>query len=157
MPQYDYSSNGYYFITICVKEKHKLLGKIVGDGAYDVPHTELSEYGKIAEKYIISSNNVENLTIEHYVIMPDHIHMLVYIDDIDGTSRAPSPTNSKISHMVSTFKRFCNKEYGENIWQRSFHDHVIRDEADYVRHYEYITSNPFVSEETENGPFDGLI
>lgn len=166
MPSYDYSSNGYYFITICVKNKEKLLCRVVGGGALDAPRMELTEIGKIAEKYILSSNNIKDLSIEKYIIMPDHIHMLVFIDDPNGmlrdpepngtsrapngTSRAPSPTgavNSKLSHMVSTFKRFCNRDIGRNIWQRSFHDHVVRSEKDLAWHYNYVESNPAVLQE----------
>ena len=63
--------------------------------------------------------------------------------DQNGTSRAPSPTvNNVISHAVSTLKRFVNRDIGQNIFQRSFYDHVIRDEADYDRHIKYIFENP---------------
>ncbi len=48
----------------------------------------------------------------------------------------------KIPHYVGTLKRFCNKEIGENIFQRSYHDHIIRNETDYRKIYEYIESNP---------------
>ena len=50
--------------------------------------------------------------------------------------------NSVVSLFVSTFKRFCNKEYGENIWQYRSYDHVIRDRDDYERHLKYISENP---------------
>lgn len=57
-------------------------------------------------------------------------------------SGTPSPTNSVISRFVSTFKRFCNKEFGKNLWQRSFNDHIIRDKEDYNKIWEYIDTNP---------------
>ena len=60
----------------------------------------------------------------------------------NGTSRAPSPTNETIPHIVSTFKRFCNKDIGENIFQRSFYDHVIRNKQDYEQISKYIYENP---------------
>ncbi len=144
MKEYDYSENGMYFITICVKNKEKLLCNIVGGGVLDAPKTELTKSGKIVEKYIHSINNVNKVSVENYVIMPDHIHLLIYVDNIDdyGTSRTPSPTNSLISKTVSGFKRFCNKEIGYNIWQRSYYDHVIRNEKDYIKHFNYIEDNP---------------
>ena len=147
LKDYDYSENGLYFLTVCTKNKEKLLGNIVGDGVTGVPKTELSPIGKIVEKYILSINNTEKITVQNYVIMPDHIHLLIFVDNYtenltsNGTSKTPSPTNSLVSHMVSTFKRFCNKEIGYNIWQRSFFDHVIRGEQDYLKHYRYIESN----------------
>ena len=57
-------------------------------------------------------------------------------------SKAPSPTNNKISLAVSTLKRFVNSEVGANIFQRSFHDHIIRGEDDYKKIWEYIDTNP---------------
>ncbi len=148
---YDYNENGLYFLTICVKNKEKILCKIVGDGVLDVPKIILSPYGKIVEKYILSINNTEKISVHKYVIMPDHIHLLIFVDNytegpLHGTSRTPSPTNALVPHMVSTFKRFCNKEIGLNIWQRGFYDHIIRNEQDYIKHYNYIETNPLLWE-----------
>ena len=151
LKEFDYSSSGAYFITICTKERQKILSKIVGDGAHDVPKTELTEYGKIVEKYILSTDKIENAFVEQYVIMPNHIHMIVYVANPEnkyenlkggGTSRAPSPTNEIIPHIVSTLKRLCNKEIGENIFQRSYHDHIIRNKEDYEEISKYIYQNP---------------
>ncbi len=74
--------------------------------------------------------------------MPNHIHFILVIENIDGTSKAPSPTNNTISHSVSTFKIFVNKEIVRNTFQRSFHDHIIRGEEDYLKIWEYIETNP---------------
>ena len=148
------------FLTICVKNKEKLLCNIVGDGVLDIPETVLSPIGKIVEKYVLSINNTEKVSVQKYVIMPDHIHLLVFVDNYtegtpengtsktpeNGTSKTPSPTNALIPHMVSTFKRFCNRELGRNIWQRGFYDHIIRNEKDYIKHYNYIETNPLLWE-----------
>ena len=145
LPCYDYSQNGLYFLTICTHNRQKILCDIiVGDGVLDVPEIKLTPTGKIVEKYIYSMNNVDKLSVEKYVIMPDHIHLILYIDDIDpfGTSRTPFPTNFRIPKTISGFKRLCNKEIGKNIWQRSFHDHIIRDEKDYITRCDYIDKNP---------------
>ena len=80
--------------------------------------------------------------MEKYVIMPNHIHMILAIESSGGPSRAPAPTNAMIPRTVASLKRFCNREIGENIFQRSYHDHVIRDEADYRRIWHYIDTNP---------------
>ena len=82
--------------------------------------------------------------VEKYVIMPDHIHLMVFLENEDyyGTSRTPSPTNEVIPKTVSGFKRLCNKEIGKNIWQRGYYDHVIRNDADYSKHFDYIENNP---------------
>ncbi len=54
----------------------------------------------------------------------------------------PPPTNAVISSFVSTFKRFCNKRIGCNIWQCSYNDHITRDEEDFLHHLKYIDENP---------------
>ncbi len=139
---YDYSAPGAYFITICVKNRQQLLSKIVGDGVLDVPQNQLTFYGNIANKHILAMGDFyNNILIEKYVIMPNHIHLLLRITETDGTSGRPSPTNSLISKFVGTFKRLCNKEYGRNIWQRQSHDHIIRGEKDYQKIWEYIATN----------------
>ena len=140
---FDYSSAGAYFITICVKDRKNLLGQIVGTGVLDGPLNKLSDYGKIAERYILQLNDFyEHLSVDNFVIMPNHIHILLSVLKYDGPSGTPVPTNNTISRFVSTFKRFCNKEYGRNIWQRSFNDHIIRNENDYLVRWNYIDSNP---------------
>ena len=160
LKEYDYSSPGAYFITICTKDKKKLLSKItVGDGVLDVPKNVLTKYGEIAKKHIKQMNSFyDYICVDKYVIMPNHIHFILSITNYSdcGTSRTPSPTNSVISQFVSTFKRFSNKDYGENIWQRSYHDHIIRSEIDYKKIWEYIDTNVirwekdcFYNDETE--------
>ena len=160
---YDYSSKGAYFVTICSKnkehifstidysafEKYEVLySRIVGDGALDVPQPTLTQIGKIVEKYLLSSENISGVTIGEYVIMPNHIHFVVLLDpekyqrEVYGTSRAPSPTNEMLPHIVSTFKRFVNKATGENVFQRSYIEHIIRDANDYNAKRKYIYENP---------------
>ena len=140
---YSYSTPGAYFITICTKDKKNILGRIVGGGAFDAPQLCPSEAGIVAQRHILSGNRIPGITVDKYVIMPNHVHMILTVEDgRDGPSRAPAPTNEAIPHFVSTYKRFCNKELGENIFQRSYHDHVIRNEQDYLRIWQYIDTNP---------------
>ena len=95
------------------------------------------------EKYICSGNRMERARVEKYVIMPNHIHILMIVDmDVSGTPRASSPTTAVIPRFVASLKRFSNQEIGENIFQRSYHDHVIRGEQDYLKIWEYIENNP---------------
>ncbi len=142
---FDYSSVGAYFITICTHNRHKILSYIVGGDVLDAPGKgELSSYGKIAEKYILQMDSFyDDIKVERYVIMPNHIHMILFVRD-GGASRTSPPTrqHATLSQFVSTFKRFSNKEYGTNIWQRHFNDHVIRNRKDYEEHVKYICENP---------------
>ena len=153
LKEYDYNTSGYYFITICTKNKAKILCDIVGDGVYDIPNIQLSKLGEIADKYIKKLNGqYSNVSIDKYVIMPNHIHLIIKITEffdgekiLFGTSQAPYPTsatNAIIPKFVSLYKRYCNRECNANIFQRSFYDHVIRGEQDYKEIWEYIEENP---------------
>ena len=155
LSSHDYSSRGAYFVTICVKNRMPLLSSIktvkepnaVGDGAHDVPCVELTPMGNIVEKHLLSSKNIKGVQVDKYIIMPDHIHVIFFINMepfncAQGTSRAPSPTNEMLPHIISTFKRFCSKEIGYNIFQRSYIDHIIRDRDDYLTKVKYLSTNP---------------
>ena len=158
---FDYNTTGAYLITICTEDRRQILSRIVGvdvlgdpsqgknhSVGVDVPgdpkNVELLPHGTVADKYIKQMNEFyENITVGQYVIMPNHIHFLLFVCE-DGSPRTSTPTKqtSFVSHFVSTFKRFCNKEYGGNIWQRGFYDHVIRNRDDYEEHVKYVYQNP---------------
>ncbi|MBR5437584.1 MAG: transposase [Clostridia bacterium] len=147
LKHYDYGSNGMYFITICTKNKAHILGKIVGATIGRPPRICLSRCGEIT-KYAIENINsfYPAVSVVKYVIMPNHIHLIVTVNkpdsDKNGTSRAPSPTNAVIPRVISTFKRLVNKDTGKDTFQRSYHDHIIRNEKDYEKIWEYIDTNP---------------
>ena len=129
--EYDYSQCGAYFVTICTQNRRPILSNIVGDDAHIVP----KRYGQIAEKYL--KNTAE---IEKYVIMPDHIHMLIRLEEQGAEKR--SPQASRIASIVRSIKTLTTKEIGEPIFQRSYYDHVIRNQRDYNEIWEYIENNP---------------
>ena len=142
---FDYNRAGAYFITICTENRRQILSHIVGGDVLDAPNNiVLLPYGEVARHSIDQLNNYyHHITVDKYVIMPNHIHILLLVNE-DGSSRTSTPTrqHSAISQFVSTFKRFCNKEYGKNIWQRNFNDHIIRNRKDYEEHLRYICENP---------------
>jgi len=148
----DYDHNKIVFLTICTQNRRCILSRIVGTGVLDgpsvSPYIELTHYGKIADKYINQLNAFyDNISVENYVIMPNHIHILLWIknehnettvtDQITTTAQ-----NTITARFLSTFKRFCNKECGENIWQYRSYDHIIRNRKDYEEHLQYIHQNP---------------
>ena len=141
LKNYDYSTPNAYFITICTKDRKCILSDIsVGDDAYIVPQLHVSHYGMVCDRYIRNINEkYENVTVDKYIIMPNHIHMII---SIGGTMRASSPTK-KVWDIVRSFKILVTKETGKRIWQRSFHDHVIRGDDDYRKIWEYIDTNVF--------------
>ena len=71
---YDYSSAGYYFVTLCVKDKRKLLGNVVGDAVLSVPIVELSDTGEIVKSFLTKMNYIlDYATLMNYVIMPNQM------------------------------------------------------------------------------------
>ena len=144
---YDYSTPGVYFITVCTENRRRVLGNLVERDACDAPKIKMSVYGEILEKYIILlSKKYEHIRIDKYVVMPDHFHLLLRITNRNlrecGVSQASRPTKSEVAKFVSLLKRYFNKEYGKNIWQASYNDHIIRNEKDYLEVIEYIDNNP---------------
>ena len=137
IPKFDYAAPGAYFVTICTKNRQQCLGTVVvGADAHIGPRVELSEYGKIVEKYMQRIPGIGK-----YVIMPNHIHMIIEILTEEGSMWASTPTQS-VSQRVRSFKTLVSKEIGVSLWQRSFYDHVIRSEAEYLEIWQYIDENP---------------
>lgn len=133
---YNYSNDGYYFITICTCNKQKILCNIVGERT-TLPQIKLSRIGEIVEKSITNIyKHYEGVSVCKYVIMPNHLHLIIIIKN---GSVIRSPT---ISNIIGQMKSYVTKQVGFCIWQRSFYDHVIRDEDDYLRICEYIENNP---------------
>ncbi len=136
---YDYSLCGAYFLTICTYHHQQLLGNIVFDNQGNA--IELSEIGLIVQNTLEGSNKrFPDFEIIKYSIMPNHIHILLeklYCD---------SNQTRTISDFVCAFKSLATKEIrlkhpGIKIWKKSFHDHIIRDERDFARHWNYIEQN----------------
>ena len=140
--QFDYNSQNAYFLTICTLERKCILSTIAIRST-GTPAVVLSEYGEAVERCILSINKTGYAKVDHYVIMPDHIHLIICIrkNDHNETTLA----NQTVPHVVSTFKRFCRKEIGASIFQRSYFDHVIRDREDYETRMKYVYDNPIKS------------
>jgi REP element-mobilizing transposase RayT len=140
LADYDYSQPGAYFITLCVKDRRCLLSTIVGADAHIGPQPKLAPFGNVVEKYLKTIPG-----IGPYVIMPNHVHMILHISANDvrqGPMWASAPTEASVPNLIRSFKTLVSKELGESIWQRSYYDHVIRDEADYLVRVRYIEENP---------------
>lgn len=145
LKNYDYSESRAYFITVCTQGKKQNLSEIaVGDG-FPVP--KLSANGKIVCEFIEAiSEKFSDVKINNYVVMPDHIHLLITIVSKDDGTGNPSPT---IGNIMGWFKyqttkniNLRNNKSGERFWQRSYYDHVIRNEEDFAETYTYIDLNP---------------
>lgn len=137
LPDYDYSKEGAYFITICTKDRQMLLWTTAVGTPMGRP--PLSEYGLVVEKAI---NNIQNIypvaSVHKYVIMPNHIHLIIMMSADSGRPMVV-PT---ISRIINQFKGYVSKQVGFSVWQSRFYEHIIRNEQDYLEISEYIDYNP---------------
>ena len=133
IPNYDYSKDNYYFVTICTYEKTCIFGTV----------REIGRYGKLAADSIDTlSSHYSNVSIDKYVVMPNHIHMIVVIG-----CKIEISDNPTLSQIIGAYKSEVTRLIHQSapsiqIWQRSFHDHVIRNQRDYDRIWNYIHTNP---------------
>ncbi len=137
LKEYDYSTPGAYFITICTKNKEKLLSRIiVREGLCVLPQNILTPIGKEIENSLQYINdNFIGVKIDKYVIMPNHIHLIVMIDDAGGHGNPP------LQNIIGQSKSYTTNKFEGILWQRSFHGHIIRGEHDYQKIWEYIDTN----------------
>ncbi len=137
LKNYDYSGNGAYFVTICTHNRKCILSDIVGEGLCTLPKNTLTPIGKEIEKSIqYIDENYEGAIIDKYVIMPNHIHLIVILNNSGGHGNPP------LQNIIGNMKSFTTKKYGDILWQRSFHGHIIRGKRDYKEIWEYIDTNP---------------
>ena len=144
---YNYSEIGLYYITICTYKKEKILCSMdekICDANFDEiefeKYIKYTDIGNICKTAIDSiEKNYENVKVDNFVIMPNHIHMIISIK---------KNNDIKISQVVSYFKSYVSREYNKisnkknEIWQKSFYEHVIRNDDDYKRIVEYVVYNP---------------
>jgi len=131
---YDYSQNGAYFITICSKNHEQLFSQIVGAVDNRPSYTELSVIGKVIEKEIQIMQEIrKNIVIDCYVIMPNHVHMIIVINNNGDNGRlTTAPTGATVSEIVRLWKRAISKQIGFSPWQKSFHDRIIAFPIDFA-------------------------
>ena len=161
LQNYDYSQSGLYFVTICVNYRLAIFGQIM-DG-----EMQLSDAGIIVKNtWLDLVNHVSNVKLHEFVVMPNHFHGIIEIvgagskpaqhDDnlSNGNLRyeraglEPAPTKD-LSEIIRQFKTFSARRInqlqnsiGAPVWQRNFHEHIIRNETDYLRIANYVQTNP---------------
>jgi REP element-mobilizing transposase RayT len=123
---FDYSSSGVYFVTTCTRERACVLGHLEGEVVM------LSPVGRAAETCLLDTpRHHPDVSLDAYVVMPNHVHAVLRID------------GPPLGLVVATFKAAVTRVTGvKGMWQRGYHDHVVRDEDDLARIREYIASNP---------------
>ena len=142
IPGYDYSTPGAYFVTICTQERRQILSIIRRGDPCGRPSLELTEYGTIVERCLRRTETLYGVQLQPYVIMPNHIHFICRIEQ-RATPRV-APTLGRIVGAVKSMSANQCRTAGltEKLWQRSYHDHVIRNEEDFREIWEYIDTNP---------------
>ena len=140
LEKHDYSSCGAYFVTICTAERRNYFWENVGAIIDRPQNVVLSNSGSIVEEAIKTVTPIySEVLVEHYVIMPNHIHLLIRIRADEFGRPMVAPT---ISRVIKQMKGYVTKKVGFSLWQKSFHDHVIRNREDYEEHVKYIYENP---------------
>lgn len=150
---YDYSKNGAYFVTICTQNREPIFGTVGADSIS--ARMAAAVFEKVISQY-------EDVYCPNYVVMPNHFHAIIVIEKDYGKyfinkpdpERADMESAPTISEVVQSFKRYSTVEYArlvrqgimspfdKKIWQRSFHDHIIRNEKEFQMIYKYIDENP---------------
>ena len=155
LKNYDYSSNGYYFVTICTQNREKLFGEIVGATLRGRPNNP----DKIIVKWLLESENkFKDIKIDEYIVMPNHIHFIIKRTG-DRTGSTGDHTGSPLRDIIGWFKTMSTNEYIAGVkdgrfmpfkgrlWQRNYYEHIIRNYDDYINIAEYIQNNPLKWEE----------
>lgn len=162
---YDYSQAGLYFITICVQDRKCRFGEIAGVENFQ-PEMVLNDAGNIADKcWLEIPKHFPNAVLHEYIVMPNHVHGIVELIQTGSSNESvapvgvqnfePLPTRNEfrkiIPHSIGSIIRgykigvtkwFRNNTDIENVWQRNYYEHIIRDEKSYQRISEYIINNP---------------
>jgi REP element-mobilizing transposase RayT len=150
LKDYDYSQDGYYFVTLCTKNRENFFGKIKNGKMI------LNKYGDIAKKcWLEIPEHFSHVILDEFIIMPNHVHgILIIKNKTVGNKNFCSqeiPWQTKLSKSLSSIirgfkigvtKYFCEKNNHDFQWQKSFYDHIIRNEESLFKIREYIQNNP---------------
>ncbi len=163
---YDYSQSGAYFVTICAWGRECLFGDIL------IGEMVLSKHGEIVKEYFEkTSQHFQNIKIDCFVIMPNHIHAIIIIEQPVGViHELPLQVESALEirkqrrsmmlpRIIGWFKMNSAKAInkirevsGRPLWQRNYYEHIIRNETTFEQIRQYIRNNPLEWELDENNP-----
>ena len=137
MKDYDYSQEGYYFITICTHFKAHMLSEVTGNT------TKLTAAGAIVQSiWDAIPRHFDDVQIDAFVVMPNHVHGILHLTR-SGSSSVPG--------IVQTFKSISTRRIhnvrskrDESIWQRNYYERIIRTERELALTRLYIVLNPLL-------------
>ena len=149
LQNYDYSSNWWYFITMCTKNRENYFGEIINW------EMVLNEYWKIAKKYYLEiPKHFSFVILDEFIIMPNHIHWIIIIEKNGANNnelkqnRFQNQWKWTISSIIGSFKSICTKTINKSqnkvffAWQPNYYDRIIRNEDELQRIRKYILENP---------------
>ena len=157
---YDYSQEGLYFITICTKDRECIFGEVVNTyvgAGFSCPKMKLNTIGKIVKGEILKlSEKYQNIECNEYIIMPNHIHIVIKIKNIKSYcqkgGKTPPVHKVSLGNIIGYFKYITTKLYNDilkiknecyiKLWHRNYYENIIRNEEAYLKVLEYIKTNP---------------
>lgn len=164
LPGHDYSQPGAYFVTICAADRQCIYGEIV-DGQMSLNRNGMV----VAKQWVGLASHYANMSIDEFVIMPNHIHGIIFLTEgsppsvgagfqpADG-SRPAKPQHA-LPEIIRGFKTYSSLEInrlrrtpGQPVWQRNYYEHVVRTENDLAVIKKYIVENPLKWADDEENP-----
>lgn len=159
MPGYDYRLSGYYYVTLCTGNRQCLFGEVIGG------EMRLNGAGKmVQEMWIDIPNHYDGFDIDDFVVMPNHLHGILVRQVSLGTAQGSTPPFS-LFELMRNFKSITTlfymrgvgqgrfKPFEKKLWQRSYYEHVIRNDDGLGRIRKYIMDNPSKWDEDRENPF----
>ena len=140
LTNFDYHSPGVYFITVCTNKREQLFWLDPMNPPQKWERPLLSPYGCIVETVIQNIPTVyQCVSVDHFVIMPNHVHLLLQIHSAESGRPMAVPT---VSTVINQLKGTASKLAGRPLWQSRFYDHIIRSDSDYQAAWNYVDGNP---------------
>jgi putative transposase len=147
LKEYNYSFPGEYFVTICTYNRECIFGDVIDEEIL------LSQSGEIVRNtWNDLPNHNHAIELDTFIVMPNHIHGIIIIHDIEvGAGSEPAPTEKRhgLPEIIRQLKTFSSlrinrirNTVGNPVWQRSYYEHIIRDDKDLNNIRDYIVNNP---------------
>ena len=160
---YDYSLPGAYFVTICTFERQPLFGEVVNG------NLQLNQLGRTAQVcWLALSNHFPYIGLDVSVVMPNHIHGVLWIHDVGARHAVPLPPKrfgksvaGSLATVVRSYKSAVTRRIGQMrhtlgvpVWQRNYYEHIIRNDLELDRIRVYIQDNPAKWQEDGDNPLN---
>ena len=153
LKEFDYTQSSYYFVTICMKNRNEFFSHIVNSELI------LTEFGKILDDVWNNLPKYYNVELDYYIIMPDHFHGIVIIDNTLNVKDDKGKDPLTLSDIIGKFKSYSSRKIrnllvnkDEFEWQKSFYDRIIRSEVELDNIRKYIKENPLRWDIEKNNP-----